>query len=154
MVQPYPFTEAVEALAAERWQSEWLAVLDVPRTRCTVVATARPSSQRSISWAYPPNYCCPSHRIFTQFALSFPQRGVEQHLLKPLSPQRAQRTPQVRHVHLAANFGSASVQWPQQAAGQPGVDTKMWALLRSQGANSVSCHMPDLILISRAMSRL
>ena len=35
-----------------------------------------------------------------------------------------------------------------------GVDTKMWALLRSQGANSVSCHMLDLILISHAMSRL
>ena len=35
-----------------------------------------------------------------------------------------------------------------------GVDTKMWALLRSQGANSVSCYMPDLILISHAMSRL
>ena len=35
-----------------------------------------------------------------------------------------------------------------------GVDTKMWAVLRSQGANSVSCHMPDLILISHAMSRL
>ena len=38
--------------------------------------------------------------------------------------------------------------------GKAGVDTKMWALLRSQGANSVSCHMPDLILISHAMSRL
>ena len=35
-----------------------------------------------------------------------------------------------------------------------GVDTKMWALLRSQGANSVSCHMSDLILISHAISRL
>ena len=40
------------------------------------------------------------------------------------------------------------------AAGKAGSDTNMWALLRSQGANSDSCHMSDLILISHAMSRL